>query len=149
MCLSKLAEFKIHKYHGWQVFSRSDNRLTTVFAHYNTIWNRGVITEPVPNKWQEDMRSPYKEDNVITIEDKCSVYVRGFHIFINKRNAIKYAKILSKYYGGRRLTIRKVRFKKVVTKGYQSRSDKYSQVENMPVIVALQRYIEGEEDDKT
>jgi len=49
-------------------------------------------------------------------------YVTGFHIFIDKNEAIQYSKIHQSPYGVSLLIVRKVYFRKVVARGYQANS---------------------------
>lgn len=120
MCLRKVIKYDIlrrfkpereNKYNiGWKVFKSYDSELHPIYKGYNNIF-------PI-NQWinEKDFRPGYyyyKNNDYI---DGPNTYRTGFHIYLDKKNAIK------KLESGCGEVIKKVYFKNVVAKGYEYKS---------------------------
>ena len=111
MCLARLKDFKVSKNYGWKVFFEADGKL------YGEIFS--TDKERKINRWLDS-------DDYLGVEGSkrimCSIsyeiYSSGWHIFLRKKDAKRWAKASHKL-PGRDLVIRKVLFKEVVAKGEQ------------------------------
>ena len=111
MCLDKLSNFKIGCYKGWQFFRKEKGKLYPVacdFA-YEEAFKRKTVPVGV---WEKD-KNCY---DLVTI-DKEDFYQTGFHIFLSKSEAEKIFDFV--FVEDREKTeLRKVRFRKIVARGY-------------------------------
>jgi len=119
MCLDELADFKVTKDYGWQVFREEDGELFQLFGC------NSLVPE---EKWQTD-----PNDYPLLTEYDRKPYRTGFHLFTNKKNALYYANPDDE-------VVRKVRFRKIVAKGRQCLPWTFSSKAN--VIVVRERYVE-------
>lgn len=129
MCLDTLADFKIHKYEGWCVFIiRDDNNLCQLFIH-NTL--QEYQTSIITGKWQKDVY------NYMIWTSNNHLYQTGFHIFLRKKDAEFFAQT---FFTPTRVSIRKVKFRKIVAEGYQYENsiDSYRELK---VVVARERFV--------
>ena len=111
MCLSSLADIKhsnIKRGIGWKCFHESKGG--KLYGEYFA----GNSPRPT-NKWMKSNNG--KIDG--------GTYEKGFHVFLNKKDAL--------FNGGYGLAVRKVKFRNITAKGYQS----YDQ----PCIVAKEMLI--------
>jgi len=120
MCLDELAEFKVVKDYGWEVFQERYGQLAQLCRH-NT-----PAVPIIEEEWQTD-----PNDYHLLTEYGGKVYKTGFHLFTNKGDALCYA-------NGN--VVRKVRFKNIVAKGKQCLPCTFSAKAN--VIVVRERYVE-------
>lgn len=123
MCLSRLdSSIKVKRYVGWQVFESS---LGYLFSLYH-----GKCHIRKPGVWEEA--------NGIRVRVLGgSTYLSGFHIILRKKDAEELRKNLSTEWND--LVVRKVLFKRVLTKGWQGGSCLYPNLTK--TIVAKKRYI--------
>ena len=118
MCLNSLEKFKVHRYEGWQVFREKNGALTGLY------YNKDIEIET--NKWQKD-----KREIKILASNFSSLYRTGYHICLKKQQADNFAIVARRTCV--ETVVKKVKFKKVVAKGYQSKDFK--------VIVARERFV--------
>ena len=130
MCLSKLENFKVTQNYGWQVFSKdSPNMLYPCFFG----------SRPVPiGKWQKDKFRILKRW-IYTDISALIKYRKGYHIFLNEEDAKTFRLNLARDY-----CIRKVRFKKVLVKGFQKIVSGALLTRWAKVIVCRKRFVESE-----
>jgi len=121
MCLDELAYFKVTKSYGWGVFREEDGQLFQRFGC------KSLVPE---EKWETD-----PNDYSLQTEYDGKPYRTGFHLFINKEDALGY---VSPFCDDE--VVRKVRFKKVVAKGVQQLPYALSAKAN--VIVVRERCVE-------
>jgi len=124
MCLVELENFKVTQDYGWQVLRETTGML------YSCFFGEG----PVPvGKWQRDK---------FRIRDRwiCAnfmKYKKGFHIFLNKEDAKTYCNDSEAY------RVKKVRFKRVVARGFQDVSSPLEMKTQLAkVVVCRKRFVE-------
>lgn len=118
MCLNELEKFKVHRYEGWQVFREENGKLMGLYY--------GTTIEIRANEWQKD-----KREIKIPTNDCSELYKTGYHICLKKQDADIIAKIAKR--DEFKTVVRKVKFKKVVAKGFQFNAYK--------TIVARERFV--------
>jgi len=120
MCLDKLADFKISKYEGWQVFTGDEKGL---YPWYRSLeYHKAMKRTTIPmGEWQED------KNNYLILANDSRTYQTGFHIFLRKKDAETWVEGSPSHF-----PIRKVKFKKVVAKGFQ---------DGRKVVVARERFV--------
>jgi len=129
MCLNYLAEFRVTKDYGWQVFGETAKGLVQLYRHRPQ--RRMPVVE---GAWQADRSNCFirsKSHNFI------KYYKTGFHLFTNKKDALRYR---SKSHNE---VVRKVRFRNLVAKGTQRLPSHLPYpVRDANVIVVRERYVE-------
>ncbi len=128
MCLAKLEDFKVrlNKYgvgNGWKIFTLGgEDRLEGQFT---------TAKERQRGKWLDERGYRYEHTMHRDLIDAAHKdYPYGWHVFLRKRDAIKWN---SGEYG-----LIKIRFKRVVTTG---RQECYKSIGGLKVIVAKEIFI--------
>lgn len=122
MCLDELAEFKVIKNYGWGVFRNRRGQLLQLCDRRSRV---PVLQE----KWQIDPNDYY-----LKTEYDGKPYRTGFHLFTNKKDALRYTNPYNAE------VVRKVQFKNIVAKGRLCLPYTLSSKAN--VIVVRERYVE-------
>jgi len=132
MCLDRLAEFRVTKDYGWQVFGKSKTGLVQLY-HHPFQRHPTLVTE---GTWQADSNGYFlRSYSCIFVK----YYKTGFHLFTNKKDALRFASASN---GG---VIRKVRFRNLVAKGRQRLpSHRSYPSREANVIVVRERFVEPE-----
>ena len=118
MCLTILDDYEVKQDYGWKVFWKKEGKLCAdLFPH---------LPYPV-NRWikEKDYRALSGRREYIRFPNTSIRYPMGFHIFLKKKDARGW-----KNWWNER--IRKVKFRKIVAKGWQR---------GMKVIVAKEMLI--------
>jgi len=122
MCLDELADFKVMKNYGWAVFREWGGRLLQLY-------NRHLRVPVLEGKWQAD-----PNDYPLLTDYDGKTYRTGFHLFTNKKDALRYANPYNDE------VVRRVQFRNIVAKGKQCLPCTFSAKAN--VIVVRERYVE-------
>lgn len=106
MCLKTLEKFKVHRYHGWQIFRIRNGKLFGLYYNINE--------EVRLDEWMED-----KNERVLLTDSWGGFrnYPTGYHIFLKKEDAEITARIAQT--SQREVIVKKVKFTEVVAKGCQ------------------------------
>lgn len=123
MCLSKLEDFAVTQSHGWQTFIKSSEGL------YSRFFGNGTV--PV-GEWQKDK---FRIFNRWICTDNFEKYKKGFHIFLDEEDAKTFCHGIGSY------CVKKVRFKKVVARGFQ-KINTISTPQLTKVVVCRKRFVE-------
>ena len=130
MCLNKLEDFKVHRYHGWQVFQKGYGRSVKLYPLY-----KGTDKVVVQNEWMTDPNI-----KPIRFVRGYMQYPAGYHVLLRKKDA----KIMKGK--PRHRVIRKVRFKRVVAKGlqtlYSRDKDDVLVTTQAKTVIVRERYVE-------
>jgi len=130
MCLDKLENFEVTQSYGWQVFYVNPEGLLNSRFH-------GDRSIPV-GKWQRDKFRIF--DRLIYIDEN-GEYKKGFHIFLNEDDARIYCPSLEAY------CVKKVRFKRVVARGFQIIVGE-GQKRWAKVVICHKRFVEPDREEK-
>jgi len=130
MCLSKIENFEVTQSHGWQIFNKNSE---------GVLYSCFFGDKPVPiGKWQRDKFRIFSRS--INIDMSALIkYRKGYHIFLNEEDAKTFRLNLARDY-----CIRKVRFKKVLVKGFQKIVSGALLTRWAKVIVCRKRFVESE-----
>uniref|UniRef100_A0A6M3JZF4 Uncharacterized protein n=1 Tax=viral metagenome TaxID=1070528 RepID=A0A6M3JZF4_9ZZZZ len=122
MCLDKLEKFKVGKYVGYVIMRKQYSDSETLPALYSSLWWHF-------NNCEIGVKYIAHNIKALTLNNNFEQYTSGFHIFLRKKDAIKYncnncnGNIVT-------TTIMKCKFSKVLAKGLQN---------NMKCVVANER----------